>query len=835
MEENTEQPITNDPKTIIDGGDTVDKYGTQPDRNSGLGESYAHFKWKDNDKSNTIDYQDGIILNLEEISVDVGINSGKDRKQLTFDATPLLDLRRLNVLVVTAPNDYYLDEALIALSLNLQGDWSDIKFKKIIRDKESEVPLEKLLKCKSLKDPVILAYANPKTEFARALLNVDITDADDRIKEALIKRNIFLIYLLTEHDYNSQLLKSSKPIQEKRYAYWEAPVVEMALFEQFGENHNIIISDPIYVQQIDDYGQTKVFEAVQSLTEKNIEVGNYLDELKKKLIELKQQSDENYKQIVEKFEKGNYIEQTLIFTGAFFSNIPFNDFIRIFEGLLGDEKEEPISKEKDAPIPQSYREIWGSNGAKQAKTIEECKLITYLESRSQRVRFVNNNLSHSVREYLLTNKYAYFHRLYDNFESGIWLFRNDVDSSTLPQIINFMLIAVENDRRYSAEWLTDLVLGIKNIPGNGIPDNASLAEVISKLYESERLKRYFLNRLEDLILKMLLSDNPDFKVLVRDFFRTLLSKSNIKETALEMSLKLYKNLQNTEHFPKEEVLNHIKKVFEEGKHEESFSAYQMWIENFPHRELLEVVNRWIDDRELKPASWTIKFAHLFYLDYAITIQKNWVVNEKDSSNFELYYFEDKIKLSQQFERLIKCISVDEALSNWEELLRFKKISTNNEGESLEISIFEEYAFSIEHSLTGLPTLQKRTSPDYSKTYTITGDIIENWFFILTEKDISNHLGAEIEEVEQSVWSEFAEVIKNNVSAKTLKLIITYLRIKANFHTDGIAALRALESAPKQLMESTNLKTSDVKDKVNLLKVRRQSVRFLVQLLTRESD
>lgn len=763
-------------------------------------------------------------INLDEITREVG--NQISHEQLSFDTKPLEDLKSKNVLIVSAPNDDILDTVLTDLALNLGEykalSWPDVSFlKRVLKDKEDKAPLKTLLNCQEFPNPTVIAFFNPKTDFVKNLLLVQKGEADDEIRIALQKRNLFVVCLLTEQSDNKQTIASSQPLKKGKYGYWEAPVVKMSLTRRFGQDGHALFEVVEEKNLIKQYGQTQVFEAIQHLEDEEIEKQRYVEVLQEKLKEIKEQSDENLKMLKKLFDEGDHLRQTLIFCGAFFSDVPYRDFKDVFLRLLGDDKEEPATYDKDAPPPKTFRQIWE---AKPAKYLDECKLITVQEGRSQRVRFSNPELSESLKKDILKRRYAFFDSAYERFEQTGLVFEVDINETLRSTLIRLMLTAAEHDNRYNADWLTNMVMGIRLAPSSDIPDDANLIQVLNILHLDNRLRRLFISRLEDLIKEMLLSGNEEFKTVVKEFFRNLLNQRDVKRTALEISLKLYYNLQNTPHFPKGEVLRHIRRVLEEGKWDESFAAYDLLISDFPYQDLYKETTAWILDEQIKDNSWTKKFAHLYSLDYCIISQNRWFNTDVGKETYEFFSDEEASQLSNVFPNVVQSVTNEKALNAWKELLTYRNAIDN-------IVMFEKYCAGLEFIVTGLPTLLLRLSKEFNEPYTLTADLFENWFFILVGKAAEELDATEDLEVKQeNIWKKVILIIKNNTPERTLNLIIRYLRQKSNIYTETIIALAKLKDDATELRKNVGIKSGDVKSKIEKLKTRRLCVRYFVQLL-----
>jgi hypothetical protein len=752
--------------------------------------------------------EDSILKNTEPL---IPYNRIEWYENNSYTLEAIKQLKERNVLFIKVPDRNWGSMAVQRLSAKLQTYreelWPLVATVRKIKNGQSLPPCF-WKSMAGFESPTVIVLDDGNIEHIISLLLADDYTVRTDIKNELERKRIHLVCPLEDSAEIKRLLQDKRAKRHigKSYACWEVNAVKLLLMKLYGKEGDVLynsLQSSSILRKLDSFEICEIIDDLQQ-----VQAEHLMGEVEKEAESRTDRSDSLSKELVELFDKEDLIVKTVMFCAAFFPGLNENDFKRLVEHSLGEEKEEVVTLEKDAPPARSLRDIWGGK-MKPDRYLRTCKLQLIEKDGIAAIGFEKDKLGNTIAESIRKNWPLLYNATYDHLtESGILFnpaYSDEVRNGVVKLIVQQ---GVKMKTAYLQEWFLRLFfINAKNVFWDDMLDDADLVKVAEKIPESipdailvkllikcathSLMKSCIVNGLTMLFREMLLAEDKIFHDTVKSFFKRLIDLFYVEKAALDIVINLYSNLWNTNELPEEELLKYFGRAFEEGNDEKMFYAYGQMVRYFKRWHLYEITGKWIDDESCSEKSWTKKMAWLFQLDFCVdSIDK--FFGEENKGTYELFIpqnIESPIEeslFSRELPVLLKKITSENCLAAWD-LLFINWLS------------FKRYAYWLEHDVTKVLPLETRLEPSYQEAYTLAADIIENWFYILSE----NKDTAAATDIINARIKQFAELVKTITPVKIRRQIVKYWRQKVFIYADTIHVVKDLQKDKETRNKETN--------------------------------
>ena len=595
--------------------------------------------------------------------------------------------------------------------------------------------------------PVIIVIPRASTsEYLRNFALADWDKAYYDYKAVLKTINVFLIVQVPDDDENEEVLKQgeSNNLLKQLYAIYTVPAIKLELRRKWGSDGNALykkIKKEFGPQQGCD---RQIFGIIQEEASRKDDV--IIDIIRAEIRIRNFETELIEKALNEKTE----LKLCLIYCGAFFNEVAYADFIKIAKYLLRDKTGEERLENGKRLEPQLLNEIW-SRPLEMRKMIAECMLITKNMEGVKSIGFTRK-VSHNIaRNVFLQNEYFIFLSLSKELIDKDVLFEEGLSDRLYSSLVRIISTVIkDNYTTYDGNWLFEKATQQVYKLYQQIPDEETrrMMKLGEQILDFSLLKS-ILEPLEGLLKELLLSDREELTNIVKSFFEKLISTRLEKKVALGLAIDLYKELHNEGNFPEAELDRYFNRALNEGNLEDKFDVYRLMVKNIYYKDLHNKTDRWLADESISAGSWTKKFAWLYKIDYYIVSFYIHFKPSKEEKDYELLISPGENDQQSELGAIMKALTSDQCLYAWKDM--FNSYTDQ----------FEYTSKHLERAVTTIEHLKGRNENDNRTTLSLTGDIFENWFYILWKERMS-------ETSSQMISMEaFVRLLKENVTTKIL--------------------------------------------------------------------
>jgi hypothetical protein len=600
--------------------------------------------------------------------------------------------------------------------------------------------------------PVIIVIPRGSTsEYLRNFALADWDKAYYDYKAVLKAINIFLIIQVPD-DENEEVLKQAESNNSLKqlYAFYTVPAIKLELRRNRGHEGNVLykkIKEEFGLQQGCDRQIFGIIqedpsgrdEAVMDVIRTEIRTRNFETELIEKSLN-------------EKTE----LKLCFIFCGAFFNEVTYADFIKMAGCLLQNKMGEERYENGKRLEPLSLNEIW-TNSLEVRKVLTECMLVTKVMEGVKSIGFTRKVSPNLVRNAFLQNEYYIFLSLSNELIANDILFEKGLSDRLYNSLVRvFSTVIKDNYTTYDGSWLLEKATQQVNKLYRQIPDEETrrLLQIGEKILDFSLLKS-MLEPLIGLLKELLLSGREELTNIVKSFFEQLIDTRLEKRVALGLAIDLYKELHNEGNFPEAELDRYFNRALNEGTLADKFDVYRLMVRNIYYRDLHNKTNRWLADESISAGSWTKKFAWLYKVDYYIVSFYLYFKPSKEEKKYELLTSPVENGQPGELGTVIKALTSKQCLYAWKYL--FDAYTDQ----------FEYTSKHLERAVTNIEALAGRNEENNRNTLSLSGDIFENWFYILW-KERESETSAQMISMQA-----FAMLLKENVETAMLDALLEY--------------------------------------------------------------
>lgn len=711
-------------------------------------------------------------------------------------------LQEKRVLFIRCPHkdDFHLATQRLATTLQTMGDQLPMPpapLRSNKKDQKLEPYFWKNFRRQS--EPVIIVLYHDHQEHLKALLAVEDKEVEMDIIRPLALSNIYLICPLPDEPNVRQMIAEEKAgrLLQKTYAYWEMPVVKLELIKRYGLEglqllpHFNLGKEPGILSAMKSYNLLKAVDPDLPADELSAALKkvkeDYVDRMSKGLDDL-----------TALLRSNDILAQTIIVVVAIFPAISKEVFQQLVGHLLGEERE-IAATDKDAKPPRLLRELW-SEKATVRRYLTQCMLQVDDKDGRITIDFAVHGLRDDIRKLIMKDFRILYYDAFDSLKESELLFKPEVLPAIRAAIIQFIVqVATIHNECHDTDWLTRLFFtNMRSVLEDIVQNDDEVSRVARSAPESladeimakvlrqagvDKLLRYSIT--QDLILlfaEMINAGNKIFHPTLNAFIRKLIELYRRETTGLDIILPIYKKILldrgadasksaddqsppgKDDDLTREGLIRYFSKALEEGTADQMFEAYDKMRHHFGRWDFLKISKDWIDDKDIGAQSWTRQMAWLYQLDFCWE-SFYYYFEKEEKITYEL--FDDSpTGFSPELAELVKHITAPDFLTACDKLLRY------NDG-------FLRRAYWLEILPSGVIPLIDRIEDRFVRAYTLSADVIENWFYILQSDK------ATTEGQDDPGISAFTTLVLREADPATLKLILQYWRHKGGIYSQTI--------------------------------------------------
>lgn len=519
--------------------------------------------------------------------------------------------------------------------------------------------------------PVVIFVSSNRQDIVQNFLSLSKETVVNQIYDDLKKTNLFIVCEVEDNVANRNLFDRFKKRIHGVFAIWDVPAIKLHIMKHLGREGKEFLEKFEETDLFKKQDPRSIYEGLIKIDlEKEKEVTNALcEELLKAGSDIESKKD----RLAEIISGDDFISHVVIFCGAFFDGLYYSDFYKLVSKLLLDERQHHDSQVRVAEsspasviLPPLLAEVWQKNDD---RILNACFLETRKEGGNIRVGFVIPQLAEVMADFIGARHYPLFHRMYRNFMKTELLTNIDLNEKLELYVIRFFSVAAKMDvTTHNARWLKNEVHGLWHSYEYNQITGKSYDEIIDYLQRENKLASIVFHRIPLIIGGLLVNSNDQFKDIIRDFFRLLLSEANARKIAIIIASYIYREYRLTAVFPTEDLMSYFQGTLEDGDWAESFFAYDALTENMGYKELQEHTKKWIDNPEIADTSYTKQFALFYQLHFIlITVYRHFRQFQAEGT-YELWDTDKKDFFPEFFRTLVKDILDERGFKSVETIL-----------------------------------------------------------------------------------------------------------------------------------------------------------------------
>ena len=474
-------------------------------------------------------------------------------------------------------------------------------------------------------EPTIIIIDQPPVRDLKAFET--IPSRASQIVDKLKQRNISLV-LFVELNNNSDeasILHSIKKQSGNYFSYWNISYYWFILNNRFkNKDSDFLIEQIELLKKKNGIDEEYLFQSI--LKVKTEDPSLFIKELEKKIDQRRARDSQNESKLKKLFTNGDFLTRVALWSATFFPDIFWEEFNTVNRFFLSKPPQHALPR-KIKSEEGEINELAPIDRWEERKTeiLRNCLIRHKLEEDGVHVSFEQPEYGVKLKALMLESFYPFVQPLLLRISESGWIF-GDFGERMLRNTVKAMTIAARySPSTYNEEWLESLVKNIKEkfseIDIERIQNEnvfIQFLDIFQQLERNNTFKRFFLNRLTDLIKEMLTGEESSvLKKVVENFFKSIIDSSYIHDEALHLVFGLLKQLRGTPNFSEELIFGNVKRLINEGNEEQKRKTYHTLFEDLELDDLREKITKWRLESTRKENKPLKEYCYRFIFDYFI--------------------------------------------------------------------------------------------------------------------------------------------------------------------------------------------------------------------------